>query len=360
MLCLALCLLGLSLSATAQEFFIVIPFDPPGSTYTFPSGIISGGTIVGYYQDANNVWHSFLRAPNGRFTRIDNPEPGTEGTLAYGMNPQGAITGQYADSTGRWHGFLRDPHGNFTRIDGPTSGLCYAVDTEANSINPAGWIAGDFQDSCNGAWHGFLRDPAGNITEFDAPDACSDCIDQGTWSAYFSGINPQGAITGWYTDSYGNEGGYVRTPGPSGNVTDFNISGCPQSYGAAINPGTAINPVGAIAGACMDASGVWSGFLRSPNDTYTFFKVPHAGTAYSQGTYPEDLNPSGAIVGDYYDSRGVSHGFLRSPKGWITTFDAPRAPNGTYPYVNNPEGWIAGYYYDAHNVCHGFLAIPLP
>ena len=362
MLCLALCLLGLSLSATAQEFFIVIPIDPPGSTYTSPSGIISGGTIVGYYEDAKDVYHGFLRDPHGKFTIINEPNAGTkayQGTWPYGINPQGAITGGYVDSTDLWHGFLRDPEGNFTSFDGPTlylPGPCPPLYSQGDSINAAGWIAGDYIDSCFGGDHGLLRNPkTGDITEFDAPDAVpfDFC---GTWPANFGGINPAGTMTGTWTDIHCVHHSWVGTPG---SIIEFDAPATPNKYGS---DAYSINPAGAITGPYYDSKGVAHGYLRAPDGAITTFDVTFEGQALS--TQPENINPSGVIVGNFWDSHGVAHGFVRYPHGWIATFGAPGAGHsknqGTYPYVNNPEGAITGQFEDAHNVWHGFVASPLP
>jgi hypothetical protein len=42
----------------------IVTVDPVGSTYTFPDGINDLGRITGYYLDANNVFHGFLRIPD--------------------------------------------------------------------------------------------------------------------------------------------------------------------------------------------------------------------------------------------------------------------------------------------------------
>jgi len=388
MLCLALCLLGLGVSATAQEFFFITTFDAPhagrGATQgTIPSGIIPGGAIVGYYEDADNVYHGFLRAPDGRIIKIDDPDAGTgayEGTRAYGMNQQGAITGSYEDSSGAGHGFLRDRHGNFTSFDasmpsGPWECPEPNSYTEGASINSAGWIAGDFVDGCWGADHGLLRAPDGTLTEFDAPDSvfpyCAEnvpyfCYPYGTTSAFFSGINPAGTITGWFQDwnwwdspFYYVEHSWVGTPG---TISEFDAPNTTLDEDGSWSG--SINPAGAVTGTYWDSNGVQHGYVRAPDGTITTFDAPHAGTLSGQGTVAENINPSGAIVGNYWDSRGVAHGFVRYPHGWIATFDAPGAGHGsgqgTFPYVNNPEGAITGTYLDRHNVYHGFVAIPIP
>jgi hypothetical protein len=310
-----------------------------------------------------HVYHGFLRDPHGKFTIIDEPNAGTKayhGTQPYGMNPQGAITGGYIDSTDAWHGFLRDPEGNYTSFDGPTlylPGACPPFASEGDSINPTGWIAGDYLDSCSGTDHGFLRDPNGTITEFDAPDAWWQpyC---GTWPAYFAGLNPAGTMTGTWTDKHCTDHSWVGTPS---SITEFDAPATPNKYGS---DAYSINPAGAVTGPYYDSKGVNHGYLRAPDGTITPFDVPYAGRGNGEGTRPENINPSGVIVGTYWDWRGVAHGFVRYPHGWIATFDAPGAGHskgqGTYASANNPEGTIAGGFEDAHNVWHGFVAIPLP
>ncbi len=78
-LCLALCTLGLGLSAKAQDRkATIITFDAPGAgTGTFqgtiPEDINPAGVITGVYSDANFVVHGFLRARDGTFTTFEAP-----------------------------------------------------------------------------------------------------------------------------------------------------------------------------------------------------------------------------------------------------------------------------------------------
>ena len=72
-LCLALCVLGLGLSGSAQKPRMITfdvtptPPDPPPGTEagqgTIPQAINPAGAITGYYFDASNVSHGFLRTP---------------------------------------------------------------------------------------------------------------------------------------------------------------------------------------------------------------------------------------------------------------------------------------------------------
>jgi hypothetical protein len=138
-------------------------FDPPGSTFTVPVSIGSAGVVAGYYIDANDVSHGFLRARDGAFTTFDAPGAGigtnyNQGTLALGINPAGVITGFYVDANNVAHGYLRARDGAFTTFDAPDAGADYNGGTFAESINPAGIITEHYYDASY-VGHGFLRIP---------------------------------------------------------------------------------------------------------------------------------------------------------------------------------------------------------
>ena len=110
-LCLVLCILGLGLSASAQVPTI-ITFEAPGAGTGAGQGTIAlgndaQGAIMGSYIDASNVYHGFLRAPDGRFTTID--VPGAPDTVPNSINSAGVITGWYVDANNVAHGFLWTP-----------------------------------------------------------------------------------------------------------------------------------------------------------------------------------------------------------------------------------------------------------
>lgn len=73
---ISLATLGFVLSANANERkTAIITFDAPDAGTnafgTFPLGINLAGAIEGYFLDAGNTFHGFLRAPDGTFTTID-------------------------------------------------------------------------------------------------------------------------------------------------------------------------------------------------------------------------------------------------------------------------------------------------
>ena len=314
--CLVICTLGLGLSASAEDPTITV-FDVPGAGTdpdqgTFPQGINPTGDIVGFIKDAGvrsgTARRGFVRDKDGTSTVFDAPGAGTddfEGTRAYSINPGGAITGWFIESGGVVHGYVRAKNGTFTVFDAGPPGP----------------------------------------------------YPQGTFPYGFTMINPEGAITGYYTDADTVNHGFVRAQG--GTITAFDV------LGAGMGPfqGTAplgINPEGAITGFYADSGDVSHGFLRDKNGTITSpIDVPGAGTGAFQGTFPQSITPDSSITGNYVDGSDVNHGFLRDRNGTITTFDVPGAGTdagqGTAPFAIAPDGAITGLYFDYSNVSHGFL-----
>jgi len=138
-------------------------FDPPGSTFTVPESIGPAGVVAGYYRDANFVFHGFLRASDGVLTTFDAPGAGigtnyNQGTSAFGINPAGVITGYYVDASNVAHGYLRARDGAFTTFDAPDAATDYNGGTFAVSINPADVITGFYYDA-DFVPHGFVRIP---------------------------------------------------------------------------------------------------------------------------------------------------------------------------------------------------------
>src|SRR5437667_2603577 len=108
----------------------ITTFDAPGAGTgpgqgTLPFAINPAGTVLGYYIDAGDARHGFLRTPNGAITTFDAPGAGTgpgQGTTAFSINPAGVIAGRYIDASDAFHGFLRTPEGASTTVDVSGSG----------------------------------------------------------------------------------------------------------------------------------------------------------------------------------------------------------------------------------------------
>jgi uncharacterized membrane protein len=241
-------------------------FDIPG--LNFPTSINPAGAITGLYRDMKG-YHGFLRAPDGAITTFNAPgagtDPGGQGTLAWSINPSGAITGFYLDGNFVEHGFLRAPDGTITTFDAPGAATTFPFHgTGAGSINPAGAIAGGYSDA-NGVHHGYLRAPDGTFTVIDVP---------GSTGTGASAINPAGSITGGYSDTNGVSHGFLRVsrrrhrgdPGSEEGTHDvifitFDAPGAGTASGLGTSPFD-INPEGVITGWYTDASNVSHGFLR--------------------------------------------------------------------------------------------------
>ena len=368
---LVLCALGLGLSVNAGEKKTTITtFDAPGAGTaggqgTFANGMNNPGAIVGFIRDANVARHAFLRAPDGTFTIFDDPNAGTcsascgsigngQGTRAYAINPAGDIVGFFTDNSAHCHGYVRDHNGTFTQIDAPDAGTgpfpqgTFPSEFTPMGINPGGAITGFYVDASS-VQHGFVRDHSGKITEFDPT---------GSILTNPNAIDDPGQITGFYFDANFVGHGFLRAT--DGTITSFDAPGADMTPGSGNGTfGVGLTPSGEIEGIYVDSSGVLHGFVRSKNGTFSTFDAPGAGTGAGQGTLPESNNTSGDIAGNYLDGSGVNHGFVRDKKGNFSVFNIPGAGTGagqgTIPLSNNNSNQITGEDIDGGNVTHGFL-----
>ncbi len=385
-----------SSQASATKDYTFITFEAPDAGTsagqgTYPSGINRKGSIAGYYTDAKNVFHGFVRLRDcdsedrdwrcvGTVKTFDVPDAGTgayQGTSPAAINDTGTITGYYTDEHNVAHGFVRfrdcdarDHDRNcgpaITTFDVPGAGTGASQGVYPDAINDKGRITGYYIDA-DGAYHGFVRvgkcgsdDPNWNcgatIITFDVPSGPYG-ESQGTQP---HAINEEGTITGYYTDANDVSHGFLRLR--NGTFITFDA----PDAGTASFQGTfafAINAKGEITGYSIEpyyAEYVLAhGFLRSRDGAFTTFYVPNTGTPFTE---PLAINTEGAITGDYFDSNNASHGFVRSSHGTITAFDVPDAGEGnlqgTFPVGINQANTITGYSIDANNVAYGFLGIP--
>jgi len=323
---------------------------------TFPLDNNVSGTITGYYQDARNVYHGFVRTADGTLTPFDPPGAGKkayQGTFAPGINDAGVIVGLYQDAKNVYHGFIRTPDGTFTTIDAPDAGTEAFQGTFAENINDAGTISGFYED-WNYVYHGFVLTAggplaAGAFTTFDAPGAGTGFL-QGTQVIY-TGMNAGGAITGYSFDNFGAvPNGFLRTP--EGDMLPlFDINGSLASFGESITTDETTT------GYFLDKDLVYLGFLRDREGVFTVFGAPSVGSSPYQGTFVSAINPAHSITGAYIDWNNAYHGFVRSADGDFTIFNVPGA-TGINPQAINAAGAIAGYFYDQNYVARGFLYTP--
>jgi hypothetical protein len=77
-------------------------------------GLNDFGAITGSYLDANNVFHGYIRSPDGKFFTFDAPGADLaagdfNGTFPVSINDAGVVSGYYIDSNNVFHGFLLLP-----------------------------------------------------------------------------------------------------------------------------------------------------------------------------------------------------------------------------------------------------------
>ena len=229
---------------------------------TFAYNINPAGAVAGYYLDENNVYHGYLRAPDGTITTFDATGAATgsfQGTYTCTvdcLNPQGAIAGSYLDATNVYHGYVRAPDGTITTFDVPGAGTDAYEGAYSAGINPAGTIGGVYIDP-SGVNHGFVRAPDGTITTFDVPGAGTGS-GQGTIPA---SINPTGDIVREYLDTDNVMHGFLRSK--HGVITTFDV----PNAGTGPFQGTVAecnNPANEITGLYVDQNNVMHGFLLTP------------------------------------------------------------------------------------------------
>src|SRR5712692_4159089 len=100
----ALCLLALGLflgvTGKAKADYVFTTIDPPGSTFTEAHRIDTFGQIVGSYDGAGGIRHSFLLS-GSRYNTFD--PPGATWSSAWGINNSGQMVGSYIDAGGSRH-----------------------------------------------------------------------------------------------------------------------------------------------------------------------------------------------------------------------------------------------------------------
>lgn len=308
------------------------------------------GVVVGGYEDANTVFHGFLRIPDGHLTSFDAPKAGSvaganQGTVAYSINDLGVIAGAVVDSNTLAHGFVRFPGGSYSTFEAPEAGTAANQGTWAYNINLEGATAGIYVDGSN-VQHGYVSSTRGRITGFDPTGSIYTMVCEETC------LNAEGVATGFWEDAGFAIHGFIREPNGAIATVD-----APGADGETIS--ASINSEGTTTGYFIDSSGVAHGYVRTRGGEFTTIDAPGATGI---GTAAFSINALGTVTGEFFDANNVMHGFSRSAGGAYSTFDAPAggtiAFQGTRPSTNNLEAAVTGWYVDGNNVYHGFVWAP--
>jgi hypothetical protein len=141
------------------------------------------GTSIGWATQNFSSFFSFLRSPDGAYSKLLYPGPIgalTLGTFLLGWNERGTMVGYLADPTEtQFSGVIRHPCGQWELWNVPdaTSTMIYA-------ITENGTMAGTFQDAAG--WHGYVWSK-GELQTVDFPGAANTTI---------TGINNHGDLVG--------------------------------------------------------------------------------------------------------------------------------------------------------------------
>lgn len=318
---------------------MIVTFDPPGSTYTQPTGINDAGVITGTYASGGTSF-GFIRGTSGIFTSF--AVPGATDTVPEAINASGEVAGWYADSSNIDHGFVREANGSFVTFDPPESTRTYAV-----SINGFGEVTGQYLVNDNIA--GFVRDALGNITTFEVT---------GAEYTVPSALSDNGSVTGSYFNPRGRNVsapiGFVRDS--SGTITTFSVAGSGNGAEQGTVP-LAINANGETTGYYVTSTNVYHGFSRDQSGNITILDDPKTQKgAEHYGTFPSCINGNGEIAG-YADNPEGNFGFSVDAASDWTSFTVPGADQiyGTDPVGINDSGTITGAWVDSTSTRHGFV-----
>ena len=306
---------------------------------------------------------------SGAFTFVTIDVPNATFTIPTGIGPSGDVVGIYGDASFNEHGFLLS-HGNFTTIDVPGAlvGASGVLQTEANGINPAGDIVGDYfaPPGAPGAPECHIAfSPACRRGFLYKDGQFSDVLVPGKKGSIPNTITPDGTIYGCdHNDDYfGSMVGFGRTAFGTFITLDAGggeLQDPTQSVTASMNNGATPNGkiiVGLYANPPLPG-GSYHGYVVE-NGKFAPYDVPGSVLTQIWG-----INASADFVGLYDDANGNEHGFLqRWGESAPITIDVPSDPpfNSilTDAFGINSAGRVVGLYIDSSGNLHGFLAVPV-
>ncbi len=279
------CALLPCLVAASTDRYTFRTFDYPGSFFTAGFTITPSGEIGGYACTETSC-QGFVR-PNAGDPSFIVP-PGAIDSFVTGIQRGGfLLAGQYTDAAGTAHGYVWNLSmpSEFTTVDPPGS-----VYTEVADMNPAGDLAGRYQDDLNGPTHGFVK-REGVITPFDIPGA--------GWTAAY-GINAPGDVVGTYCDVERCHAFLLRG-GIAGVLTTIDMPDAvsTDAFGA--------NAIGQVVGNYCLPDGTCHGYVWSPAGRFTTIDPP--GSTF---TIAFAIDPAGQITGMFCDETAC-HAFIATP-----------------------------------------------
>ena len=279
------------------------------------------------------------------FRTLDNANDVTFNQLL-GINDFGVIAGYFGS------GAQDHPNKGYELLPGRyvNENFPGSVQTQVTGLNNRGVTVG-FWSSMNNANmvndnFGFV-DVGGHFRNADFPTGspANPPVDQ------LLGVNDSDVAVGFYTDANGNNHGYEYNIGSNRyrSVTD------PKLPGASLTA-AGINAEGDVAGFYTNSAGTTDGFLKTHHGQFISLAVPGASSTMALG-----VNGSNEVVGVYTVGSGSTaqmHGFTWTAQHGFSTVDDPHGVGTTTVNGVNDRGQLVGFYVDSAGNTDGFLATP--
>ncbi len=161
-------------------------------------------------------------------------------------------------------------------------------------------------------------------------------------NTFFYALDNTGKAAGHYKDIDGLYHGVILE---GGELQQYDFPGAAETHIYGISDET-----GALSGNIVDEAGITHAFSGELIITF-----PGA-----VNTYGDFVNAAGAVVGSYIDADGMFHGFIRHPDGSFTTIDLPEMPNLQFLFVNTITDFgVVGFRARAANdILRSYLLTP--
>jgi hypothetical protein len=258
---------------TPATGFTYTPLNYPGALETFANGV-SGGKIVGHYDNAVGQYHGFIYDGN-KYASLDFPS--SLSTVPIDIDGNNVV-GYYVDSNdSQRHGFLY-MDGIFSTVDDPSTGNTFngCMATGISGTN----IVGNFSGP-----------PSGYVFDGSQYKTLNPPLSLISGAAGIDGHT----IVGSYSTNLADSHGFIFD-GSTYTTLDFPTS----SYSGAANISG-----NRIVGFYQDSKFAFNGYLYDGNK-FTTLDVPHA---FGTDTTANGIDGN-IVVGQYYDSAHLWHGFM--------------------------------------------------
>lgn len=266
--------------------------------------------------------------PPVTFTYTAVNYPGATYTEAFAINDSEEVVGTYGTNVQLQNGF-QEQNNVFT-----TDNCVLENETLMSDVNNKGEIVGSYAGNDNGNIEGFIWEGNGQCQTIADPN--------GSAATDVWGVNDNGVLVGFYTDSAGNYQGFEWVNGTFTNIACAGWTNT-RAYG--------INDAGIIMGDNANSpSGPFSGFALASGKC---IPVNYPGAV---STSAKGINKSDVIAGWYTDASGMTHGFVESG-GKFQALNYPGAV-ATLAFHINDKDQVAGWYEDSAGGIHGFVATP--